>query len=78
VPAGAVVQFPTANQRLAPSLRHWADLIASGRADDCEETTLLPAFLSDNFCGLVGCIEPARALAAEPLTLERTLSDLVN
>jgi hypothetical protein len=30
----------------APKLQHWADLIASGRADDFKETALLPDFLT--------------------------------
>ena len=61
-----------------PKLQHWAGLIASGRADDFKETALLPDFLADIFCGRLGSIEPARALATESLKLERTLSDLVN
>jgi hypothetical protein len=61
-----------------PKLQHWAGLIASGWADDFKETALLPDFLTDIFCGRLGTIAPARALAAETLELERTLSDLVN
>ena len=37
-----------------PKLQHWAGLIASGRADDFKETALLPDFLTDIFCGLLG------------------------
>jgi hypothetical protein len=70
-------------------LQHWAGLIASGRADQFKETALLPDFLRDIFCGLLGytgpaespdtrTIDPARALAVETLKLDRTLSDLVN
>ena len=72
-----------------PKLRHWTGLIASGRADDFKETALLPDFLTDIFCGLLGYTgpaelgdtrgtEPNRALAAKALKLERTLSGLVN
>ena len=39
-------------------LQHWARLIASGRADDFKETALLPDFLADIFCGLLGCTGP--------------------
>jgi hypothetical protein len=53
-------------------------LIASGRTDEFKETALLPDFLTDIFCGWLGIIEPARALATDALTLERALSDLVN
>ena len=41
-----------------PKLQHWADLIASGRADDFKETALLPDFLTDIFCGLLGYTGP--------------------
>jgi hypothetical protein len=70
--------LPERVEQWQPKLQHWADLIASGRADDFKETALLPDFLPDIFCVRLGYIEPARALAAETLTLERTLSDLVN
>ena len=36
-----------------PKLQDWADLIASGRADEFKETALLPDFLTDVFCGLL-------------------------
>jgi hypothetical protein len=42
-----------------PKLEHWAGLLASGRADDFKETALLPDFLSDIFCGLLGYSGPA-------------------
>src|ERR1039457_2772174 len=42
-----------------PKLQHWAGLIASGRADDFKETALLPDFLTDIFCGLLGYTGPA-------------------
>src|ERR1017187_3254655 len=45
-----------------PKLQHWASLIASGRADDFKETALLPDFLTDIFCGLLGYTGPASAL----------------
>ena len=44
-----------------PKLQHWAGLIASGRADEIKETELLPEFLSDIFCGLLGYTGPAEA-----------------
>jgi hypothetical protein len=42
-----------------PKLRQWADLIASGGADEHKETALLPDFLTDIFCGLLGYTGPA-------------------
>src|ERR1019366_6443489 len=45
-----------------PKLQHWAGLIASGRADDFKKTALLPDFLTDIFCGLLGYTGPASAL----------------
>jgi hypothetical protein len=41
-----------------PKLDHWARLIASGRADQFKETALLPDFLADIFCGLLGYTGP--------------------
>jgi hypothetical protein len=41
-----------------PKLQHWAELVASGRADDFKETALLPDFLTDVFCGLLGYTGP--------------------
>src|ERR1043165_3727952 len=52
-----------------PKLQHWAGLIASGRADDFKETALLPDFLTDIFCGLLGYMGPAGA--ADTFTFSR-------
>ena len=52
-----------------PKLQHWAGLITSGRADDFKETTLLPDFLTDIFCGLLGYTGPAGS--ADTFTLSR-------
>jgi hypothetical protein len=52
-----------------PKLQHWAELISSGRADDFNETALLPDFLGDIFCGLLGYTGPAGA--AGPYTFSR-------
>jgi hypothetical protein len=40
-------------------LQHWASFIGSGRADEFKETALLPDFLTDIFCGLLGYTGPA-------------------
>jgi hypothetical protein len=42
-----------------PKLRRWAGLIASGRGEEFKETALLPDFLKDIFCGLLGYTGPA-------------------
>ncbi len=52
-------------------LRQWADLIASGRADDLKETALLPDFLTDIFCGLLGYTGPAATADTYTLSRER-------
>ena len=52
-----------------PKLQEWANLIASGRADDFKETALLPDFLTDIFCGLLGYTGPAAA--ADTFTFSR-------
>ena len=44
-----------------PKLQHWAGFIGSGRADQHKETELLPDFLRDIFCGLLGYTGPAEA-----------------
>jgi hypothetical protein len=41
-----------------PKLQHWAELIFSGRADDFKKSALLPDFLTDIFCGLLGYTGP--------------------
>ena len=52
-----------------PKLQHWAGLIASGRADDFKETALLPDYLTDIFCGLLGYTGPAAS--ADTFTFSR-------
>jgi hypothetical protein len=42
-----------------PKLEHWADLISSGRADAFKEQEILPDFLTDLFCGVLGYTRPA-------------------
>src|ERR1039457_5863958 len=54
-----------------PKLQHWAGLIASGRADDFKETALLPYFLPDIFCGLLGYTGPAESPNIFPFSRER-------
>jgi hypothetical protein len=54
---------------MADPFQHWATLIACGRADDFKETDLLPEFLSDIFCGLLGYTGPAAT--ADTYTLSR-------
>jgi hypothetical protein len=54
-----------------PKLRHWADFIGSGRADEFKETELLPDFLSDIFCGLLGYTGPAEAPDAYTLSQQK-------
>jgi hypothetical protein len=54
-----------------PNLLHWAGLIASGRADDFKETALLPDFLADIFCGLLGYTRPAESPETFTFSRER-------
>jgi hypothetical protein len=54
-----------------PKLQHWAELITSGRADTFKETALLPDFLTDIFCGLLGYTGPAATADVYPLSRER-------
>jgi hypothetical protein len=43
----------------APKLTHWAELLSTRRADSFKEQELLPDFLTDFFCGLLGYTRPA-------------------
>jgi hypothetical protein len=52
-----------------PKIQHWADLIASGRADELTETTLLSDFLTDFFYGLLGYTGPAGSNAVDSCNL---------
>lgn len=52
-------QLPERIQTFRPKLTHWADLIASGRADKLNEKELLPDFLTDFFVELLGYTRPA-------------------
>ena len=61
--------LPPQPQDSQPTLQRWADLIASGRADTFNETTLLPDFLTDIFCGLLGYTGPAAS--ADTFTISR-------
>jgi hypothetical protein len=54
-----------------PKLQHWAGLIASGRADDFKESALLPDFLTDIFCGLLGYTGPAASADSFTFSRER-------
>ena len=47
-------KLPERVQGLLPTLQHWAELIESGRADGFKESELLPDFLTDIFCDLLG------------------------
>ena len=37
-----------------PKLEHWAELFSSGKANKFKEQELLPDFLTDFFCELLG------------------------
>ncbi|MCX6923083.1 MAG: hypothetical protein NT154_07725 [Verrucomicrobia bacterium] len=52
-------------------LQHWVGLITSGRAYLFKETALLPDFLTDIFCGLLGYTGPAGTVDAYTLSRER-------
>src|ERR1035437_6089611 len=54
-----------------PKLEHWAELIRSGRADQFKESELLPDFLTDFFCGLLGYTGPAEGADTYTVSRER-------
>ena len=63
--------LPESVGQAQPKLQHWADLISSGKADTFKETALLPDFITDIFCGLLGYVGPANADANGTFTLLR-------
>ncbi|MGO8929945.1 MAG: hypothetical protein ACLQU3_24010 [Limisphaerales bacterium] len=63
--------LPEQTSAWQPKLQHWAGLITSGRADQFKETALLPDFLTDIFCGLLGYTGPAEAADTYTLSRER-------
>lgn len=46
--------LPERVENCRPHLARWADLVASNRADQFKEQELLPDFLTDIFCGVLG------------------------
>lgn len=62
--------LPPAVEDSRQRLRHWADLIASGRADGLKETDLLPDFLTDIFVNLLGYTRPAQSPECHTLSRE--------
>ena len=62
--------LPPSVEESRERLRHWADLIASGRADALKETDLLPDFLTDIFVNLLGYTRPAQAPDCHTLSRE--------
>ncbi|MDB6025401.1 MAG: putative type modification enzyme [Verrucomicrobiales bacterium] len=60
--------LPERVAELQPMLQRWADLISSGKADNLKETTLLPDFLTDIFCNLLGYTLP---VGSDTFTLSR-------
>jgi hypothetical protein len=63
--------LPDRVEGLRPKLRHWADLIASGRADASKETALLPDFLTDLFGSLLGYTGPVGAAETHTMSREK-------
>jgi hypothetical protein len=55
----AVFELPPHVEAFRPKLAHWADLIASGKANTFKEQEILPDFLTDFFCELLGYTRPA-------------------
>ncbi len=67
----AAYSLPEHVDSLRAKLTHWADLIASGRADKLNEKELLPDFLTDHFVSLLGYTRPADGGARYTLSREK-------
>jgi hypothetical protein len=57
---------PDAVETVQPRLQHWADLIASGKADTFKETALLPEFLNDSLATVSATPAPPAPGTATP------------
>ena len=51
--------MPAHVEAFRPKLAHWADLLGSSRANTFTEQEILPDFLTDFFCELLGYTRPA-------------------
>ncbi len=51
--------LPERVEAFRPKLAHWAELLASTRANSLKEQEILPDFLTDFFCELLGYTRPA-------------------
>ena len=55
----AACELPALVDAFRPKLAHWADLLSTGKANTFKEQELLPDFLTDFFCELLGYTRPA-------------------
>ena len=55
----AAFELPAHIDAFRPKLKHWADLLASDKANSFKEQEILPDFLADFFCELLGYSRPA-------------------
>jgi hypothetical protein len=55
----AAFALPGHVDALRPKLAHWAELLSSGKANTLNEQEILPDFLTDFFCELLGYTRPA-------------------
>ena len=55
----AAFELPARIDTFRPKLKHWADLLASDKANSFKEQEILPDFLTDFFCELLGYTRPA-------------------
>jgi hypothetical protein len=55
----AAFSLPGHVDAFRPKLAHWAELFSSGKANSLKEQEILPDFLTDFFCQLLGYTRPA-------------------
>ncbi len=70
-PQLAAFTLPARVEPLRAKLAHWAELLASGKADKFKEQELLPDFLTDFFLGLLGYSGPAGGRGRYTLSREK-------
>jgi len=67
----AAFALPDRVEACRPRLRHWADLLFSAQGEKFKEQELLPDFLTDFFCNLLGYTRPADGAAGYTLSREK-------
>ena len=64
-------ELPPNHAKSKATLARWAEMVSSGRADKFKEQELLPDFLTDVFCEVLGYVRPADNAARFTISREK-------